>query len=41
MAKQVREAEDVIRELRAELVAAHEDLAALKAGIYPEAPFRA
>lgn len=41
MAKQVREAEDVIRELRAELVAVEQENARLKAGLIPEQPFHA
>ena len=41
MARQLREAEDVIRELRAELVAAEQENARLKAGLIPEQPFSA
>lgn len=39
LTRQVSEAEDVIRELRAELVAAEQENARLKAGLLPEVPF--
>ena len=41
LSRQCAERDITIRELRDALVEAHEELAALKAGIYPEAPFRA
>ena len=35
----IRSLKATIDELRAELVAAHEEIAALKAGVFPEVPF--
>lgn len=41
MTEQLRTAEQTIRELSAELVAAEEENARLKAGLIPEQPFSA
>lgn len=41
MTRQLDEAQATIRVLSDELTATHKELAALKAGIYPETPFSA